>query len=338
MKKLYVLWVVLLFGALPALAQDPQFTQFYAAPLYQNPAFAGSSHRGRAILNYRNQWPSLPRSFVTYAASVDNYFKDYNSGVGLTVVADRSGAGNLMRLQFGGQYAYELTLTRVWAFRAGFEFAYRQASLDFTKLLFSDQIGPNGNSSTTGDESAKMSARAGAFDVSAGGLIYSKRFWLGFSGLHLSQPNQSVISGSERLPIRYNITGGTNIPIASKGLSSRYNSKEPATSITAAFLYKRQGDFQQADVGAYVNIEPIVFGVWYRGIPGIKNANSSVNQDAVAFLVGLKMPHYSVGYSYDLTTSTLAANTGGAHELSMSYEFDTGRYKRKHTAIPCPKF
>src|SRR5688572_33466757 len=29
-------------------AQDPQFSQFYAAPLYLNPAFAGSTNQARA--------------------------------------------------------------------------------------------------------------------------------------------------------------------------------------------------------------------------------------------------------------------------------------------------
>lgn len=338
MKKLYALYAALLGLAAPALAQDPQFTQFYAAPLYQNPAFAGSAHRGRAILNYRNQWPSLPQAFVTYAASVDNYWKDYNSGAGLSVMADRSGSGNLMRLQVGGQYAYELTLTRVWAFRAGFEFAYRQSSIDFAKLIFSDQLGPNGVQGTTQEPLKGSTARMGAFDVSTGGLLYSKRLWAGISAMHVNQPNQSVVSGTDRLPVRWNFQAGTNIPLGSRNSTGRYNSREPATSITAAFLYKQQGDFRQADIGAYLNVEPIVCGVWYRGIPGIKNANSTINQDAMAFLVGLKMPYYSVGYSYDLTISSLGANTGGAHEISLSYEFDTSKYKRRHTAIPCPKF
>ncbi len=338
MKKLYSLLSGVICLALPAWAQDPQFTQFYAAPLYQNPAFAGAAHRGRAILNYRNQWPSLPRAFVTYAGSVDNYWKDYNSGAGLSVMADRSGSGNLMRFQVAGQYAYELTLTRVWALRAGFEFGYRQTSLDFSRLVFGDQLGPTGVSGSTQEPLRNQNIGAGGFDVGSGGLLYSKRFWAGFSAMHLNQPNQSVVNGSDRLPIRWTGQAGANFPLTRANRSGRYNKNEPATSVTTAFLYKRQGDFQQLDVGAYLNVEPIVCGVWYRGIPGLKNANRTINQDALAFLVGLKMPYYSVGYSYDLTISSLGPNTGGAHELSMSYEFDTSKYKRKHTAIPCPKF
>ena len=337
MRKLYALLALGLGFALPALAQDPQFTQFYAAPLYQNPAFAGSAHRGRVMANYRNQWPSLPKSFVTYAIAADNYFKRYNSGAGLSVVTDRSGSGSLMSLSVGGQYAYEMPITRVWAFRAGFEFAYRQRSIDYAKLIFSDQLSSAGTAQTS-QEPLKGQA-SNAFDVSTGGLLYSKRFWAGLSALHLSQPNQSLVGETSSLPIRWNAQAGANFPLSSaRSSNGRYSSNEAATSITTAFLYKRQGDFQQLDAGAYLNVEPIVFGVWYRGIPGLKNANNSINQDAVAFLIGLKMPYYSVGYSYDLTTSTLGANSGGAHELSLSYEFETGKYKRRHTAIPCPKF
>ncbi len=40
-------------------AQDPEFSQFYANPLYLNPALAGANICPRAILNYRNQWPGL---------------------------------------------------------------------------------------------------------------------------------------------------------------------------------------------------------------------------------------------------------------------------------------
>ena len=42
-----------------AQAQDPQFTQFYANPLYLNPAFAGTARCPRLVMAYRNQWPSL---------------------------------------------------------------------------------------------------------------------------------------------------------------------------------------------------------------------------------------------------------------------------------------
>ncbi|MFN5148175.1 MAG: type IX secretion system membrane protein PorP/SprF, partial [Flavobacteriia bacterium] len=66
-----------------ANAQDPTFTQFYANPLYLNPALAGSYGCSRFALNYRNEWPALSGNYVTYSASYDQYFKNISGGFGL---------------------------------------------------------------------------------------------------------------------------------------------------------------------------------------------------------------------------------------------------------------
>lgn len=66
--------VVSIFNACVSYAQDVQFSQFYNAPLYLNPALTGTSHSSRAILNYRNQWPTAGKPFITYAASFDHFF------------------------------------------------------------------------------------------------------------------------------------------------------------------------------------------------------------------------------------------------------------------------
>ena len=63
------------------------------------------------------------------------------------------------------------------------------------------------------------------------------------------------------------------------------------------------------------------------------------NQDALVWLLGFKHDFFSLGYSYDLTISKLGPGTAGSHELSMSYEFDNPkRRKKKVSPIPCPKF
>ncbi|MEM7297033.1 MAG: type IX secretion system membrane protein PorP/SprF, partial [Bacteroidota bacterium] len=38
-------------------AQDPQFSQYYAAPLYLNPGLVGINQKGSMGINYRTQWP-----------------------------------------------------------------------------------------------------------------------------------------------------------------------------------------------------------------------------------------------------------------------------------------
>ncbi|MDZ7648921.1 MAG: type IX secretion system membrane protein PorP/SprF [Cytophagales bacterium] len=52
-----------------AFAQDPQFSQYYASPLYLNPGFTGITPQQRLTSNYRIQWPNLPQAYVTYGPS-----------------------------------------------------------------------------------------------------------------------------------------------------------------------------------------------------------------------------------------------------------------------------
>lgn len=59
-------------------AQDPLFSQFYANPLYLAPSFTGAGNKGtRVALNYRDQWPAVPRAFTTYSFSFDHYFEKF---------------------------------------------------------------------------------------------------------------------------------------------------------------------------------------------------------------------------------------------------------------------
>ena len=58
-------------GSETAQAQDPEFTQYFANPLYLNPAFAGTARCPRMTMSYRNQWPAMSGSFVTTSAAYD---------------------------------------------------------------------------------------------------------------------------------------------------------------------------------------------------------------------------------------------------------------------------
>ena len=85
----------LLFVTTTTSAQDPSFSQFYANPLYLNPAFAGTNECPRANLNYRDQWPGIGRTYVTTSASWDQHIQAIGGGLGVIVSQDRSGSGNL---------------------------------------------------------------------------------------------------------------------------------------------------------------------------------------------------------------------------------------------------
>lgn len=347
MKKWFTNYIVLLVLICEGVyAQDPQFSQYYASPIYHNPAFAGGAHAPRLIANYRNQWSSLGSNFVTSTFSVDNYFERLNSGVSLLLLSDSQGAGRLKTTEISGQYAYQIRLNDKNYLRLGTQATYLSRSIDNSTLTFGDQYydngkGLNGNAST---DPLAISAIKPIHkpDFSTGALFYNQKTWLGLAVNHLARP---IISASTvdttRLYTKWTVSGGFNIPLAN--LYSNSANMEREFTLSPTFLLKKQGGASQLDAGLYLTYTPLTLGAWYRGIPIKRAGTTSVNHDAVILLVGYRLEKLSIGYSYDLTISKLGPSTGGTHEISIAYllnPIETDRPSRRHNKkeLSCPKF
>ena len=325
-------------------AQDPQYSQFYAAPLFLNPAFTGSAKNLRATMNYRNQWPSLSANFTTASFSADYYLDRFRSGVGLLVTTDNQ-FSNLKTTDIGATYAYHLKINEGLAVNMGLQGSYVTRSVDFYNLTFGDQLtsrGPNGLPSF--DPIASLGPTIKYVDFSGGLLVYGESFWAGASVHHINQPNQSLTGGAAPLPMKISVQAGYKIPLGDyelgNGTGDEWNKEK---SISPAILYKKQGPYDQLDVGLYLTYSPIVVGLWYRGLPIKKYQDGVNNHDALVFLLGYRQDNFAVGYSYDATISSLGAASGGSHEISLTYTFDINQdrkpsHRQNKKELSCPKF
>ena len=303
-----------------ALAQDPEFSQFYSNPLYLNPAFAGSNNCPRIALNYRNQWPAISGSFVTQSVSYDQRL-GYNKGAGIgLLVTNDVAAKTLNTLNASAIFSYHFAITRKFAIRVGFQATYFQKSLDWSKLSFSDQIDSRRGFVYTSQDVQNGTGKKDGVDFSGGILGFSKRFYFGFAAHHVNEPNESLVLAESKLPLKLTGHMGAVIPLR----KSRY--KKSTTKISPNILYRNQGTFQQLNLGVYVNKGPIWTGVWYR------------NGDAFIVLLGIQTDLIRLGYSYDVTTSQLTLATAGSHEVSFSMNFTCKPPKRRSRTISCPSF
>ena len=340
MHKIFTAIIVLIL-VLPVVskAQDPQFSQFYAAPLYLNPAFSGSTGLARAGLNYRKQWPSMNASFTTYSAFFDYFFDEVNSGVGILFMSDREGLAGLNTHSVALQYTYEFRISESLVIRPALEGSYTISNLDFGNLVFGDQINYQGIYKPVTDEMFNSDFRNNYFDVGTGVLVYSKNLWIGFSAHHLLKPNLSFLDNNSQLPLKYSVHAGYKILMpTTRNLT--YSRGYRDVSLTPTVQYKQQGQFSQLDVGLYFTYEPIVLGASYRGVP-FKTVDGFANNESVIALVGISTNGLSIGYSYDYTISNLGIRTGGAHEMSIRYEFflgDPRKPPKNVRELPCPRF
>lgn len=339
MKAFISTFVVSLMLIFSAQGQDPQFSQYYAAPLYLNPGFVGSTEQYRASVNYRAQWPNLPQTFATYAFAFDYNMARLNSGFGILMTTDKAGTSSLRNTNAGFLYSYKINLNNKWIISPGFNFSFTIRDIDYSKMLFPDQFSNDGSGTLPTSPGGLPGSRVEKiqyFDFASGILIYNPKAWFGFSAHHIPQPNNSMFGGEDQLPVKYTVHGGIKIPL--------YNGPRSVgilPSISPSFIYKGQGGFDQLDLGLNFNYNPIVAGLWYRGIPIKQEVDDRTSRDAVAFIMGLRFDLIQFAYSYDVTVSRLGPNTGGAHEISLIYEFtyhNTHRVKRKEKFMPCPSF
>src|SRR3954470_2286437 len=168
------------------LAQHYQFSQYYAAPTYLNPAFTGANVCSRFTLNYRRQWIGVPGSFTTYQAAVDHSLRKYKSGVGLQFFKDNAGLGNLNTTQVNLLYAYEARLSKKVMGRGGISIGTVQRKVDYSSLMLADQIA-RGNAAYSLE--GFSDTRANYFDVGTGILVFSKSMWGGLALSHLNSPD-----------------------------------------------------------------------------------------------------------------------------------------------------
>lgn len=323
MKKL-VFSTLLILTSTAVSAQDPEFTQFYANPMYLNPAFAGTHGCPRFVMNYRNQWPNVnggSANYVTYAAGYDQYFDEISGGFGAMIVNDvqaatiRTTRGSLM-------YSYHLRMNRKWTALFGAKATYGNNSLDYTALQFGDQIDPRrGFILPTGDVQGDNNSIQ-YFDASAGLVVFNKNFNIGFAANHLNTPNQSLIGGDSPLPMRFTGHASANIPIGQT--RSKFT---PTTTIMPSVLYSYQQGFQQLNLGTYVKYSNFVAGAYFR------------NSDAFIITLGVASETFRLGYSYDITVSPLNnGTTGGSHELSMNFLVRCRKKPTRFRTISCPTF
>ncbi len=314
--------ILYVFGLLlchPLWAQDPQFTQFYAAPLYLNPAYTGSNGNIRAAMNYRNQWPGTDAQSVSMMASYDQSLPTIRSGIGILAKRDEqfNNLGSTFRSQeLALSYSYAISITEGYTIQPAIQLGYVIRDLDFNSFLFGDQITDRGI--TTNPTAEQFTTdRLGYFDVSTGFLVFSDRFWFGAAVHHLNEPGQSWLGGIHQLPMKTTVHFG--YVIATKTSRRRRPNLDDGT-IIPVLQYQAQGRSDQFSAGFYANFRPIVFGAWYRGLP-IKRYNQTIhNNDAIAVLFGIYLTQVTLAYSYDLTVSQLSPISRGAHELSLTFD------------------
>ncbi|MBN8833954.1 MAG: hypothetical protein ABS68_03750 [Niastella sp. SCN 39-18] len=327
---------ILISGTLTA--QDPHFSQFFSSPLTLNPAFTGKFNGiWRIAANHRDQWPSIPKAYVTTSASVDfpilkgKIPEGDIFGVGLSGVSDQS-ANSTLKLNYGSlslSYHKALDEDGYNTIGAGFQGTYSSMTLDVSKLYFEDELRANGFQQGTSQDLPAIIAggkNRNYIDVNAG-ILYSgssngeNNYYLGVSMYHINRPKMSFLDKSWYLTGRVTVHAGGHFKLSD------------VVSLSASAIQQMQNKASETLVGAALGASPnassenpvtVYLGSWVRV------------KDAIIPYLGIEVGGLRIGASYDINTSNLKAATSsrGGSEFSLIYIKRPAEYK----GIPCPRF
>lgn len=324
-----LLWMMGVLCFTAVRAQDPHFSQYFAHPLYINPAFAGANECPRINIGYRNQWPNIAGGFSTMSVSYDQHIHAIRGGLGAKVFADIQGGGTYRNISASVMYSYRFKLGRNFSLRLAAEAAYVNRYANWTSLTFPDQFDPMlGLVRPTTDEDLSQTPLDRHYaDFAVGALGYNDYFYVGLSVNHLSRPDEGFM-GVQRLAIKYTAHVGGVIYF-----KKVYNTKrsEKDISLSPNLIFTQQGKFEELSYGLYLNVYPMVVGVWYR--------HNFTNSDALIALLGFEYKGVKIAYSYDVCVSQLR-KSGGAHEVSLGFRLPCQEKQKmlKVQAVPCPAF
>jgi type IX secretion system PorP/SprF family membrane protein len=333
-----VLLIAFYFVGTTLFGQDVQYSQFYANPLYLNPAFSGATGLTRVGANFRTQWPSLNQSFVAYSAYVDHFSERYNSGFGILISGAKESFTQSQSFDLGLVYSYRLRLGEKAFLNAGAQASFMARDALFGDVILGTQLDiDRGTIIGEPGEGFEGEARQSAFDLGSGLLFYNEKVWLGLSAFHLLTPQISylIIDGNQ-LPIKYSAHGGIRFDLAPGEINDFFNNTDQERSVALAFNYKSQGQFSQLDFGAELFFEPLVLGLWHRGFP---TKYSLPNNESIIALLGISLESgLEISYSFDFIISKFGQrSTGGAHEISLRYIFSSADPRKKYYS-PLPSF
>jgi type IX secretion system PorP/SprF family membrane protein len=326
------------------LAQDPHFTQFYASPLYLNPAMTGAfegKYRVGAV--YRDQWRGvLDEPLRSFTLGSDFRFTPKRQtihkdavGIGLLFTNDRvSTFGfNTTQIAFSTAYHKSLNTENSQFLSAGLQAGLTQRNVNYNALNFHDEFdGQTGYTIPTGEDLPENNLSYGDFNV---GLNYSAKLYgenaifIGAAMHHFLKTNVSFYN---QLP-----NGGRLYPKYSLSAAGTFLIRE-STSINPRLLFANQGQHMELNVGANVRqkmgeygASAFHLGTWARPV---RNAGG-FGFDAAVLLAGFEINNILLGISYDLNirSASVFKQGQGALEISVAY---LGNYDNEE--IICPKF
>ena len=304
MRIIFTLLLIpfLLIGA--SAQQAPQYSMYMLNPFSFNPAYAGYDNSLSLTGVYRSQWVGLEGAPETRSLNAHSPLYLLGGGVGVSMESEN--IGSWKQTSVFGSYAYTLPTSR-GSLSVGISAGFLQRELDGASVRTPGTIlDDEGNPIDHQDPILTTGLHSGAGLSFNAGLFYrSGNLDAGLSVLNLSETTIDMGDIKFKPDRTFFAFLKYRLPLTE------------ALQLEPAALVKSTGEQTQIDFSTLIRFRQNLFaGVSYRGY-------NSETQDAIVLLSGIKLNEkLSLGYAYDLTSSSLKTVSSGTHEILLNYNLN----------------
>lgn len=305
--------------------QRPHYSQYILNNYIVNPAVTGIENYVDVKMSMRNQWigiPGMPKT-IYFTAHTPLNKKDYRENIsslgmsnnpmgydftetynamephhGVGFSAYNYSTGYINRINAMATYAYHIGLNETWSLASGFGAGFSHISIDRSQMVLETPNDPLIGALTGTAKTFKP-------DVSIGLYLYSKKYFLGFSGQQL-------------IPTKLEITNATY-----------QNSIIPHLFATAGMRF---------NLNEYISFLPSFMLRYVQNLPLTIDYNLKVQYmnllwvgtnirrgDGISAMLGINFSKkINISYAYDMTASKtmLGPLNRGTNELVIGIMFN----------------
>ena len=348
-----------------ARSQDMNYSQYFSAPMYFNPATTGLNTGLRARFLFRNQWPSLPVSYKSYYFSADIGDRGLPGagGIGLTVQSNNDGVAFIHDLSVGLNIAVRVPITSYMISQVGIRASIGQRRVNWADFVWPDQLSELYGNVYVSSIQLPESNKKVYPDFGVGGLLLFTNeggSMTGTAGLaidHLFQPDIAFLS-TGAAPLMRKWVANADLVFTSGGGSPNmsYGGGGDPLKVNPGIIYQNQNGMSALQVGLNILKFNIYLGGWYKSTLGTGPNSNMVLLAGYRYVMNEQISLRAM-YSYDMQVSGNLSGTGGAHEISLVLEFGSaaltstgrsensggvftsgGRGGRNYGHLECPSF
>lgn len=324
---------ILIIISITASAQEVQFSQYYAASLYLNPAFGGVYNDPSLHFNHKRQLQNpeiineLTQVSLNFPIKSGDALGQTLGGLGVMAFNEKSlFRGIYERNAAFINYSHNLKfgLLSSYLISLGLQAGYEVRKLNFSNLSWGSQYNDffgydntlSAPVSTFNDQQQNMVFNAGFmyyYNPQRDYLVHKFSAFFGISATNLNRPNTSfIVDATNRAPMLLKYNGGIEF-------------KANKLFVTPSLLYFYIRETQQFNAGLNMAYVPnadeysakgtqLLFGTWYR------------LRDAFVFMGGIRVNQLTVRASYDTNSNWFISEkrvdlAQNSMEISLQYSF-----------------